>query len=168
MSASCSRTQVMLSEKVLPCAAAKLNYPRGGADDIRKKYSCEHTVKTGFHFRSTGAQERPLARSCARPSRCHSAKRVPASFPLAGGCMCPASELRHVLVEASRSFHQRRCLGRTEGRGEPSLHAFLGKDHGFGPANDEGIGPLEEISDHFRKGLRPFNHQGVACVINEH
>ena len=54
------------------------------------------------------------------------------------------------------------------GEASRNLSAFLGKDHRFGPADDEGISPFEEISDHFRKGLGPFNHQGVASVVDEH
>ena len=42
--------QVMLSKKVLPCAVAEFDHSRGRANDIRKKYGCQHAVKFGFNF----------------------------------------------------------------------------------------------------------------------
>ena len=64
----------------------------------------------------------------------------------------------------------RPCEGRGSNRREAScdVHAILGKDHRFGPADDEGVSPFEEIGDHLREGLRPFNHQRVTSVVNEH
>ena len=50
--------QVMLCEKVFPCAVTKFDYPRGGANDVREKYACEHAVKIGFNFSATAGQER--------------------------------------------------------------------------------------------------------------
>ena len=50
--------QVMLSEKVFPCAVAKFDYPRGRVDDIREKYACEDAVKIGFNFSATAGQKR--------------------------------------------------------------------------------------------------------------
>ena len=50
--------QMMLSQKVLPCAVAKFDYARGCANDIREKYACEHAVKIGFNFSATAGQER--------------------------------------------------------------------------------------------------------------
>ena len=50
--------QVMLSEKVFPCAVAKLHDPLCCANDIRKKYACEHAVKIGFNFSATASEER--------------------------------------------------------------------------------------------------------------
>jgi hypothetical protein len=43
----------------------------------------------------------------------------------------------------------------------------LGENRRFGPAYDESISPLEEVSDNLRKGLWPFNHKGVARVVHE-
>ena len=53
-----SNKQVMLSEKVFPCAVGKFDHSRGGANDIRKKYACEHAVKIGLNFSATAGQER--------------------------------------------------------------------------------------------------------------
>src|SRR5262245_4713262 len=49
--------QVMLSEKVFPCAVAEFQDPPGRANDIRKKYACEHTVHIGFNFSVTASAE---------------------------------------------------------------------------------------------------------------
>ena len=85
------------------------------ASDIRK-YGCEHTIKIGFNFRATGGQERPLA-PVMRASVTRQL-REPSVFSHWASCTYPASELRHVLVEPSRSFHQKRGLGRNDRRGE--------------------------------------------------
>jgi hypothetical protein len=50
--------QVMLSQKVLPCAVTKFDYSRGRANDIREKYSCEHAVEIGVNFSARAGQER--------------------------------------------------------------------------------------------------------------
>jgi hypothetical protein len=48
------------------------------------------------------------------------------------------------------------------------LARVLGIDHRFGPADDEGVRPFEEIGDNLCESLRPFNHQRVAGIVNEH
>ena len=50
--------QVMLSQNVLPCAVAKFDHSGGRANDVRKKYGCEHAVKIGFNFSAPAGQER--------------------------------------------------------------------------------------------------------------
>src|SRR5262249_49885827 len=78
------------------------------------------------------------------------------------------------LLRVGSLFRERAAIGSARSGHELTTVASatstlcLGKNHRFGSADDEAVSPFEEISDHLGEGLRPFNHQRVAGVVNEH